>query len=79
MREFLTSGSVGGVGGDPGSYPEADMMSLADGRDGGDRIGKRPAGGGRNRPGSSGSCGPCSSRRPRHLSLDAESATQLGS
>ena len=21
MREFLTSGSVGGVGGDPGSYP----------------------------------------------------------
>ena len=23
MREFLTSGSVGGVGGDPGSYPAA--------------------------------------------------------
>lgn len=24
MREIFTSGSVGGAGGDPGSYPEAD-------------------------------------------------------
>jgi hypothetical protein len=34
MREFLTSGSVGGVGGDSGSYPEAEAASPVDEREG---------------------------------------------
>jgi len=28
MREFFTSGSVGGAGGNPGPYPEADGLRL---------------------------------------------------
>jgi hypothetical protein len=30
MRESLTSGSVGGVGGDPGSYPESDAATPSE-------------------------------------------------
>jgi hypothetical protein len=33
MRESLTSGSVGGVGGDPGSYPESDAATPGEGED----------------------------------------------